>query len=60
MPENETIFIKGSEASKRIGVNRRTITRWVRDGVLPGRIISGTCLVYRRAVEELCSEPEAA
>lgn len=60
MPNNETITYKGSEAAKILGVHRRTVTRWVRDGVLPGRIISGTCLVYRQAVDRMKAEAEAA
>lgn len=63
MPENEiseTISYKASEAAKIIGVHRRTVTRWVREGVLPGRIIAGTCLVYRGAVDRMRAEADAA
>ena len=60
---NETITRLGyraSECAQMFGVSESAVRAWVRNGVLPGRVIGGTVIVWRSAVDRLRAEAEAA
>lgn len=60
---NETIIPVGyrsTQVAEMFNVSTRTVTEWVRRGVLPGRILGGTVIVYKPAVDRIRAEAEAA
>lgn len=42
------------------GVSKRTVSNWVKRGVLPGRVVGGKLIVFRGPVDRLRAEAEAA
>lgn len=56
----QPIFVKSSEAARILGITRRTVIRWVHNGTLPGRVIAGSCLVSKTAIDRMRAEAEAA
>jgi hypothetical protein len=59
----ETIIPVGyrtGEVAAMFGVDPRTVNNWVRTGVLPGRLVGRTLLIWRGPVDRLLAEAEAA
>lgn len=54
------IGYRSDVVARMFGVTKRTVTNWVKQGVLPGRIVGGTVLVYRGPVDRMRAEAEAA
>ena len=44
------------EAAERIGVERHTVWRWIRDGKLQAQKVGGVVLIEKRTVEQLARQ----
>jgi predicted DNA-binding transcriptional regulator AlpA len=51
MFDQDQIFVRKSDAARRLGVTVRTIERWERDGLFPRRVRLGPLVVAYRADE---------
>jgi phage terminase Nu1 subunit (DNA packaging protein) len=49
-----------AQIAEMFGVSKRTVADWVKRGVLPGRVIGGTLIVYRGPVDRILAEATAA
>lgn len=55
-----SVIIRASEAAELLGVNSRTVRRWILSGELRGRCVCGRWYVVRQSVLLLCAADIAA
>jgi excisionase family DNA binding protein len=53
--EPGTDFVRPIDVAEKLGVSRSTVTRWVRNGLLPGLRIAGTTRVHRATLEAIAT-----